>query len=379
MNDLLWAWLKICAGLVLLVGGGELLVRGASRLAAAVRISPLVIGLTVVAFGTSAPELAVAVQAALAGSADLAIGNVVGSNILNILLILGISALIVPLVVSSQLVRWDVPVMIAASLLVPVVGWDGNINRLEGAVLFGGVVAYTWWCIRQSRKESREVQDEFAQEWPNASDQPRVRIADLVILVVGMILLGGGSRLLIGGSVKIAESFGVSELVIGLTIIAAGTSLPEVVTSLVAAIRGERDIAVGNVVGSNIFNVLCVLGLASVIAPAGVGVSSAALRFDIPVMITVAAACLPIFLTGHLISRWEGGLFFFYYLAYTSYLVLNATSNDLSHALRDVMLVFVIPLTAVTLAVTLWRGLRQQSSPTSQVRRVKSSDDQPEN
>ncbi|HRX78428.1 MAG TPA: sodium:calcium antiporter, partial [Pirellulaceae bacterium] len=178
----------------------------------------------------------------------------------------------------------------------------------------------------------------------------------------GLILLGGGSRLLIEGSVAVAESFGVSELVIGLTIVAAGTSLPEVVTSLVAAMRGERDIAVGNVVGSNIFNILCVLGLSSLVAPAGIAVSSTALKLDIPVMITVAAACLPIFLTGHLISRWEGGLFFFYYLAYTTYMVLNATSNELSHTLRDVMLAFVLPLTAITLGVTVWRNFRHDAS-----------------
>ncbi|MDA1050652.1 MAG: calcium/sodium antiporter [Planctomycetota bacterium] len=362
MDDLGWACLGICLGLVLLVGGGEFLVRGASRLATAARISPLVIGLTVVAFGTSAPELAVSVQAAWTGSADLAIGNVVGSNIFNVLFILGLSALIVPLVVSSQLIRWDVPVMIVVSLLVPVFGWDGSINRIEGSVLFGGVVAYTWWCIRQSRQETLAVQAEFAQQWPDANAQSRIRVSDLALIAVGLILLGGGSCLLIDGSVAIAESFGVSELVIGLTIIAAGTSLPEVVTSMVAAVRGERDIAVGNVVGSNIFNVLCVLGLSGVIAPAGVEVSGAALRFDIPVMIAVAAACLPIFLTGHVISRWEGGLFLFYYLAYTAYLVLNATSNDLSHAMRDVMLVFVIPLTSVTLVVTAWRSFRRPAS-----------------
>lgn len=358
MDDLLWAWLSICIGLVLLVGGGEFLVRGASQLATAVRISPLVIGLTVVAFGTSAPELAVSVQAALAGSADLAIGNVVGSNIFNVLFILGLSALIVPLVVSSQLIRWDVPVMIGVSLLLPVFGWDGNINRLEGSILFAGIITYTWWCIRQSRKESRDVQAEFAEEWPNEGAKPRVQLKDLVAIVAGLLLLGGGSRLLIDGSVKVASSFGVSELVIGLTIIAAGTSLPEVVTSIVAAVRGQRDIAVGNVVGSNIFNILCVLGLSSVIVPTGVEVSTAALRFDIPVMIAVAAACLPIFMTGHVIARWEGGLFFFYFLAYTTYLLLHATNNDLSHTLRDVMFAFVIPLTAVTLLVTAWRSLR---------------------
>ena len=357
----LLAWLRIVLGFVVLVGGGELLVRGASRLATALRISPLVIGLTVVAFGTSAPELAVSVQATLAGSGDLAVGNVVGSNIFNVLFILGLSALIVPLAVSSQLIRWDVPVMIVASLLVPIFGWDGSINRLEGAILFVGVVAYTWRCIRQSRKESLAVYAEFAQEWPTASHRAGKQVLDLVLIVIGLILLGGGSRLLIDGAVTIAESLGVSELVIGLTIVAAGTSLPEVVTSLVAAMRGQRDIAVGNVVGSNIFNVLCVLGLSSIVAPDGVEVSAAALQFDIPVMIAVAATCLPIFVTGHVISRWEGFLFFFFYLAYTFYLVLNATSNNLSFVLRDAMLVFVIPLTSIMLAATVWRSLRRRS------------------
>jgi cation:H+ antiporter len=282
-----------------------------------------------------------------------------------VLFILGLSALIVPLVVSSQLVRWDVPVMIVVSLLMLGVGWDGSIQRLEGAALFGGILTYTWWCVRQSRRESRAVQAEFAQQRPAVSAPPELRAADIALMLVGLVLLGGGSRLLIDGAVTIAKNFGVSELVIGLTIVAAGTSLPELVTSIVAAIRGERDIAVGNVVGSNIFNVLCVLGLSSVIAPAGVAVSAAALRFDIPVMIAVSAACLPIFLTGHLISRWEGGLFFFYYLAYTAYLVLKATGNDLSRSLRDVMVLFVIPLTVVTLVVAVWRVARADRLPVS--------------
>ncbi len=365
MTEMAYALLSISFGLAVLVCGAEMLVRGASRLAVAVRVSPLVVGLTVVAFGTSAPELFVSVQAALNGSADLAIGNVVGSNIFNVLLILGVSALIVPMAVSSQLIRWDVPLMILVSLMLLVVAWDTTVNRVEGFVLFAGIVTYTYWCIRQSRKESGELRAEFAQEWSKGRGQSGSRIADLALIVAGLILLGGGSRLLIDGSVTIAQGLGVSELVIGLTVVAAGTSLPELVTSIVAAVRGERDIAVGNVVGSNIFNILCVLGLSSIIAPSGVEVSAAALHFDIPVMIAVAVACLPIFFTGHVISRWEGGLFFLYYLAYTAYLVLNATGNNLSHELRDVMLLFVIPLTAITLALTTWRSRRQPHSLTS--------------
>lgn len=361
MND---AWLKclaIVAGLVLLVGGGELLVRGASRLAAVMRISSLVIGLTIVAFGTSAPELAVSVQASLEGNPDLAIGNVVGSNIFNVLFILGVSALIVPLVVSSQLIRFDVPIMIGSSVLALVFGWNGTIDRIEGSVLFAGILVYTIWCIRQSRKESREVVSEFDQEFKADESGKASILTNLFLIGVGLGVLVLGSRLLIDGAVWLAASLGVSELVIGLTIVAAGTSLPEVVTSIVAAIRGERDIAVGNVVGSNIFNILCVLGLSAVVASDGVTVSAAVNSFDCPVMIAVAFACLPIFFTGQLISRWEGALFLFYYVAYTAYLVFAATGSDLLNPMRDAMLFFILPLTALTLVVTAWRSPRKIS------------------
>lgn len=362
MENWITAVLKILIGLVVLVGGGELLVRGASRLAAAWKVSPLVIGLTVVAFGTSAPELAVSVQAAWAGSGDLALGNVVGSNIFNVLFILGVSALIAPLTVSSRLVRLDVPLMIIVSLLVLGVGLDGRINRLEGLALVLGICAYTWWCIRQSRKENAAINAEFAQEWPQGKLRFRSVTLDLLLIIGSLGMLGLGSRLLVEGSAWIAENLGVGERVIGLTIVAAGTSLPEVVTSIVAALRGERDIAVGNVVGSNIFNILCVLGLSSAIV--GVNISPSVLWFDIPVMIAVAIACLPIFFTGHLIARWEGGLFIFYYLAYTSYLVLRVSGNQLAHPLRDVMLLFVMPLTVLTLAISVWRSWKQRHTVT---------------
>jgi cation:H+ antiporter len=362
MHESILPIVSILGGLVLLVAGGELLVRGASRLAAAVRISPLVIGLTVVAFGTSAPELAVSVQAALAGSGDIALGNVIGSNIFNVLFILGISAIIVPLVVSSQLVRRDVPLMIAASVLLLVLSLDSTIDRLDGLLLFSGIVFYTSWCVWQSRREHRDVQVEFAQQWPQGKPSAGLILLQMGFIVAGLVLLGVGSRFLVSGAVTIAERLGVSELVIGLTIVAAGTSLPEVVTSIVAALRGERDIAVGNIVGSNLFNILCVLGMASLIAPHGIQVSTAILQFDLPVMIAVAVACLPIFFSGHLISRWEGCLFFFYYLVYTADLVLSATGHEFGHTLRAVIVVFVIPLTVITLVITCWRGFRERQA-----------------
>ncbi len=365
MNEWLLAVLKVVFGLILLVGGGELLVRGASRLAAALKISPLVVGLTVVAFGTSSPELAVSVQAALSGKTDIAVGNVVGSNIFNVLFILGTSALIVPLVVSSQLIRWDVPVMIATSILLYFLGLDGRICRLDGLILFGGLLAYISWCVYQSRRESTAVKNEFAQEMPSSPSGRLAPLRQSGLMIIGLVLLSLGSRWLVDGCVFGATRFGVSELMIGLTIVAVGTSLPEVVTSLMAAWRGERDIAVGNVVGSNLFNVLCVLGLTSIIAPGGVEISAAALRLDIPVMIAVSVACLPIFFTGNLVARWEGGLFLAYYLAYTTYLILAATQAATTRTFATVMLGCVVPLTAITILVGVARALRERAGEPS--------------
>ncbi len=351
-------------GLGLLIAGAELLVRGASRLAAAVGISPLIIGLTVVSFGTSSPELAVSTQSALAGQADIALGNVVGSNIFNVLFILGISALIVPLTVAQQLVRLDVPLMIGVSVVMLLLGLDGRIDRLDGVILFVGIIAYIAFAIWQSRKENNaEVQAEYTEEYgaKNSRGETQVLI-NIGLVVIGLALLVVGSNWLVSGAVSIAQFFGISELIIGLTIIAAGTSLPEVAASIIAALKGERDIAVGNVVGSNIFNILAILGLTSAIAPSGVSVPPAAITFDIPVMIAVAVACLPIFFTGYTIARWEGALFLGYYIAYTLYLILDATGHDALPAFSNVMLLFVLPLTAVTLAVLGVRALRSNQT-----------------
>ncbi|HUG68786.1 MAG TPA: calcium/sodium antiporter, partial [Pirellulaceae bacterium] len=361
MSETLLDAATIVAGLVVLVVGGELLVRGAVALAASMRISSVVIGLTVVAFGTSSPELAVNLQAAYAGNADVGVGNVVGSNIFNVLFILGISALVAPLLVHSQLIRRDVPLMILASVLLLALSLDGEVSRLDGSVLFVGLVVYVGWCILQSRRETPTVQSEFAKEFGPVTSGAKLVLVQIGLIGGGLVMLSLGSHWLVLGAVSVATRLGVSELIIGLTIVAVGTSLPEVVTSVVAAWRGERDIAVGNVVGSNLFNILCVLGLSSIFAPDGIAISPAALRFDIPVMIAVAVACLPIFFTGNVIARWEGALFFFYYLVYTAYLVLNATDHALGNTLRDVMIMFVIPLTTITLAVTTWRSFRQKN------------------
>lgn len=348
------------AGLVALIVGAEMLVRGASLLAVGFGISPLVVGLTVVAFGTSSPELAVSVDAAFSGQADIALGNVVGSNIFNVLFILGVAALIGSLVVAQQLVRLEVPLMIAVSALLLILGLDGRIGRPEGLLLFAGIVAYTGIAIRNSRKESAAVREEYAHEFGTARRMsPRQTATNVLLVGVGLALLVLGARGLVNGAESMARALGLSELIIGLTIIAAGTSLPEVATSVIASIRGERDIAVGNVVGSNIFNVLAVLGLSAAVAPDGVAVPQAALRFDIPFMIAVAIACLPIFFTGYRIARWEGALFLGYYIAYTLYLVLDATGHDALPAYSVVMVQFVAPLTAITLVLLAVRARRE--------------------
>jgi len=352
-----WSWLLLAGGLAVLVVGAEVLVRGASRLATTLGVSPLVVGLTVVAFGTSSPELAVSLQSALSGQPDLAIGNVVGSNILNVLLILGVSALITPLIVAHHLVRLDVPIMIGASVLVWILALNGVVSQLEGALLFALMVAYLAFLVWQSRREQNPaVTAEYEREFAgDASKTKRQVIVDIGFIVAGLAMLVLGSRFFVQGASDLARLFGLSELVIGLTIVALGTSLPEVAASIMAAIKGERDIAVGNVVGSNIFNLLSVLALTALFARDGVPVSPGALALDIPFMTAVALACLPIFVTRNLIARWEGAIFLGYYLAYTAFLLLTAAEHPVATPYRDFMLLFVVPLTVLTLAVSLWR------------------------
>lgn len=354
--------LVLAGGLALLAGGGELLVRGASKIAALLGVPPLVVGLTVVAGGTSAPELAVSVAAALRGSGEIALGNAVGSNIFNVLLILGVSALITPLAVAQKLIRVDVPIMLASATLLLVLALDGALDRFDGAFLAACFVAYISFCIVEARKgETRAVEKEYEREFgrPKGRDDGRALFLQAALVIAGLVLLVVGSRLMVGASVEIARSLGVSELIIGLTIVAAGTSLPEVVTSIMAAVRGERDIAVGNVVGSNVFNVLAVLGVSGLVSPDPLAVPAQALHFDLPVMLAVSAACMPIFFAGSRISRWEGGIFLFYYVLYTAFLVLAAKSSPHLPQFSRALLGFVIPLTVVTLVVGVVRPRRE--------------------
>lgn len=358
MTPITFAYLIL--GLLLLIAGAELLVRGASRLAARFGIPPLIIGLTVVAFGTSAPEMAVSVQAAVHGNGDIAIGNVLGSNIFNVLVILGLSALIVPLVVSRQLVRLDVPIMIGASLLAYALAIDHSLSRLDGLLLFGGILAYTAVLIMQARRQAPAAGTPD-QPAPVEAADARSWLRDGLLILVGLGLLVLGADWLVQGAVTLARALGLSELLIGLTLVAAGTSLPELATSLLAALRGEREIAVGNIVGSNIFNLLAVLGLAATVSPSAISVSPTVLTFDFPVMLAVALACLPIFFANYRVSRPEGALFLAYYLAYVGYLLLFNTGRALAQPFGDAVLGYALPLTVATLLILAARAWRQQA------------------
>lgn len=349
-------------GLGLLVGGADVLVRGASKLALSVGLSPLIVGLTVVAFGTSTPELAVSVQSAFSGQSDLAFGNVVGSNIFNVLFILGVSALLAPLVVSKQLIRLDVPIMVAASVAAFLFALDGRISPAEGAVLFTGIVAYTVWLVRMGRRQSRaEAEVAATNGEPVAAPQRTLTglLVQIGLIAAGLAMLVVGSNWLVDGAVAMARALGMSELVIGLTIVAAGTSLPEVAASVVATLRGEREIAVGNVVGSNLYNLLAVLGLSALVSPSGIAVPEGAASFDALVMLAVAIACLPIFFSGFRIERWEGAVFLGYYVAYVAYLVLHASDHPVLPDFRTAVLTFALPLTALTIAVVTLRAWRR--------------------
>ena len=353
--------LLFLAGLAALIGGAELLVRGASRLALSFGISPLVVGLTIVAFGTSAPEMAISAGAVLGGQTGLAVGNVVGSNIFNVLFVLGISALIAPLVVHRQIIRQEVPILIGASLLLVVLSLDGRLTLFEGALLLALVFAYTVFLVVQSRRETSAAADGAPaggseDDVPTASGWMARLPVQLALIVVGLGLLVVGSNWLVTAAVAFAEALGVGDVIIGLTIVAAGTSMPEVATSIAAAIKGERDIAVGYAIGSSTFNIFGCLGLSGVLAgSAGLVVPGPVLAFDLWVMLAVALACLPIFLTGREIARWEGAVFLAYYVAYVAYLILAAQSHDALPAFSGVMMSFVLPLTVITLVVVLIR------------------------
>lgn len=313
---MLYPILYILAGLILLALGAEGLVRGSSSVALRLGVTPLVIGLTIVAFGTGTPELLVSVEAATAGNSGMALGNIVGSNISNIALILGCAALARPMRVRPVLLRREVPLMIAVTLLLCVMLLDGGLSRLDGAILLAGSVAYTVGTyVFAKRDHNREMTAESADAMPTVTQAPWV---DALYILGGLIALMLGAKLLVSGASVVAQALGMSQVVIGLTVVAIGTSMPELATSVVAALKNEADVAFGNVLGSNILNILFILGLVAVIRPFGIdGLAT----LDLVVLAGSAILLLPLMWRGSILNRWEGAALLAGYVVYVAVLV----------------------------------------------------------
>lgn len=308
--------LLVSAGLAMLYFGAEWLVQGSINISNRLKISQLVIGLTVVAFGTSTPELAVSVSSAMQGVSDVALGNVVGSNIANIGVILGISAVIAPIAVSKSTIRKEIPIMIGATLLLLAIIFDGKIDILDGIILVAGIVGFVIFSYKSSKKETDSEEIKSSK----VLVQSKAMSKSLVLVAIGLVLLTAGSFLTVDNSVVIAKSLGISELVIGLTLVAIGTSLPELITSVVAARKGHSDLSIGNVVGSNIFNIFAIVGIASIIA--GITVNDK-IMVDVIIMIVFSVVLIPIMRSGFVVSRKEGILLLGGYAAYVAMLILR--------------------------------------------------------
>lgn len=340
----------VAGGLVLLVLGAEGLVRGATRVAVAVGISPLIVGLTVVAFGTSAPELAVSVHGALTGAGEVAIGNAVGSNVFNVLVVLGTSALFGRLLVHRRVVRIEVPLLVLVTGVVWALSADGAISRLEGGLLVAGLVGYTGVSAVLSRNEPASVVAEYAGAFgEEPARAARTSLRAVAMVVAGLVGLVAGSRLLVEGASDLAASVGMPDVVVGLTVVAGGTSLPELVTSVVAVRRGELDIAVGNVVGSNLFNLLGVLGGAALVGGA-LPVPASVTAGDLPVALVTTLIALPILATGLVVARWEGGLLLAGYGGYLAVLLLVGVGSAVA-ATAQVVLLAALAAVALVLSV----------------------------
>ena len=322
------AW--FLAGLGALIVGAEVMVRGGAKVAARLGISPIIIGLTVVSIGTSLPELAVGVVAAQDGSGALAVGNIAGTNIVNLLLILGLSALLAPLVLEIRTLRFELPVMAVAALLLFVLAGDGTMSRTDGVILVIGAVVYTVAVIVAARRESHVVVAEYAEAYPAdgpeaAPTRSRSTAVYVTMMLAGIAVVVVGADWLVDGAVGLARGFGVSDALIGLTVVAIGTSAPELVTTVVSTLRGERDIAIGNLLGSSIYNILLILGITCLVPANGLDLPASLVRIDIPIMVAVAMACIPIFISGRRVTRIEGGAMVAAYVGYLLFLLLTQT------------------------------------------------------
>ena len=312
------------AGLAALVVGAEVMVRGGAKVASRFGISPIVVGLTVVSIGTSAPELAVGVVAAVEDNGALAVGNIAGTNVVNLLLVLGLSALLAPLALEMRTLRFELPVMAGAAILLWLLAFDGVLSRLDGFVLAVGAVVYTVAVVRAARRESRDATAEFTDAYSESEASGRTAV-HVVMMLAGIAIIVLGAERLVDAAVGMAREFGVSDALIGLTVVAIGTSAPELVTTIVSTVRGERDIAVGNLLGSSIYNILLILGVTCLVPAHGLALPPELVRIDIPIMVAVAVACIPIFISGRRVSRVEGGAMVAAYLAYLAFLLATQT------------------------------------------------------
>ncbi|MDD3731002.1 MAG: calcium/sodium antiporter [candidate division Zixibacteria bacterium] len=338
--------ISLIAGLIALLAGAELLVRSATKIALFFNLSPLVIGLTIVAFGTSAPEIAVALSGSVDNHTGLGFGNVIGSNIFNLLFILGLMAVLKPLRIERKVIRVDIPLMIIASAGLLVLALDGCLSKIDSAIMLLGLVLFTVFTLRRGKKEKNDFNKDFRESWKTISHGALT--LQFIILPLSVILLGWGSDRVVDGSVVIARELGIDEFIVGLTIIAVGTSLPELVTSLLALVHQRCDMAVGNIVGSNIFNILGVTSVMTLVSSGGVTVTANNLSMDLPVLLASSVFCLPIFLSGYRISRSEGVVFLIYYLVYiTFFAVVTATDNFYGTYVR-ISMVYVIPSVFIT-------------------------------
>jgi cation:H+ antiporter len=311
----------LVAGFALLVLGSEWVIRAAARVAAALGITPMVIGLTVVSVGTSVPELAVGITASLQGSGSLAVANISGTNLFNLLFILCLSAAIRSLPIALQVFKLDLPAMVVAALLLLWMAGDGQLSQLEGAVMVAAAVVYTLALIRITRREAPAVKEEFSEEYGIKPNGAGVRARDVAMLIAGIAMNVIGADWLVDGAVTLARALQVPETVIGLTIVSAGTSAPELVTTVIGTLRNERDVAVGNLLGSSIYNILIILGLTCAVSPSGVPVEHNLVTVDLPVMCAAVVLALPVFWTGRRVSRLEGWLGIAVYCSYLFYLI----------------------------------------------------------
>ncbi|MBD8023881.1 calcium/sodium antiporter [Microbacterium gallinarum] len=319
--------LVVALGLIALIVGAELVVRYGAKLARRMGIPPIIIGLTVVSIGTSAPELAVGIDAVRSGAGSLAIGNIVGTNMVNLLLILGMSAAIRPIVMHAQTLKLDLPAMAAASVLLFLLSFDRALSVLDGVLLFVAALVYMALLVLFTRRESTRVLAEYEHEYPrqDVHGSRRWAVVEAALLALGIVVIVFGADWLVRGAVELAAAAGVSNALIGLTIVAIGTSAPELATTIVATIRDDRDIAVGNLIGSSIFNLTFILGASLFFAPGQVAVEPSLAYIDMPIMVLVSLLCVPVFLTGRRVTRVEGVLFVVAYAVYLTYLIVART------------------------------------------------------